>query len=83
MISVHSDHITVGLFYYVTVGGMAKTRMRKKMCKCASRLAEHSRKQKIVFISAVISSIVKRILFLAVFNQLMLFGDTEKNPELS
>ena len=42
MISVQNYRVTVELFYYVTVVVMAKTRMRDKMCKCTSRLVEHS-----------------------------------------
>lgn len=77
MISVHSYHVTVGLLY-LTVAGMAKTRMRNKMCNCTSRLIEHSSEQTIICIRGLISFIAKFIPFLAVFNQLMLCGDIEK-----
>ena len=33
MISIQNYRATAGLFYYVTVGGMAKIRMRNKMYK--------------------------------------------------
>lgn len=79
MISVHSYHVTVGLLY-LTVAGIAKTRMRNKMCNCASRLIEHSSEQTIVCIRASVSFIVKFIPFLAVFNQLTLGEDIEKIP---
>lgn len=79
MISVHSYHVTVGLLY-LTVAGMAKTRMRDKMCNCAPRLIEHSSEQTIVCIRASISFIAKFIPFLAVFNQLTLGEDIEKIP---
>ena len=59
---------------------MTKTRIKNKICNCASWLVEHSSEQTIVCISAVISFIAKFILLLAVFNQLILCGDIEKNP---
>ena len=50
MVSVQNYCVTVELFYYVAVGGMAKTRMRNKMCKCTSRLIEHNSEQTIAYI---------------------------------
>lgn len=81
MISVHSYHVTVELLY-LTVAGMAKTRMRNKMCNCASRLIEHSSEQTIICIRGLISFIAKFIPFLAVFNQLMLCGTLKKFRDL-
>ena len=78
MISVQNYRVTVRVFYYAAVGGMAKTRMRNKMCKYALGLVEHSSEQTVVCISAVISFIAKFILLLVVFNKLMLCEDIEK-----